>query len=130
VEGVLALGTNHGPNPQELLLSGVGGCLLVSYAVGATVLGIQLDVLEVALEAELEAELDLRGFLGTEPSVPVALAHIGYRGRLGGDGAREEFARLHKAVARQSPNRMTVPQGVAVEGALEVVESLAACPMA
>jgi uncharacterized OsmC-like protein len=126
VEGVKALGTNHGPNPQELLLSGVGGCLLVSYAVGATVLGIQLDVLEVALEAEL----DLRGFLGTEPSVPVALAHIGYRVRLGGDGTREEFARLHEAVARQSPNRMTVAQGVPVEGTLEVVESRAACPTA
>ena len=38
-------GANHAPNPQEYLLSGLGACLMVGFAVGATVMGIQLSTL-------------------------------------------------------------------------------------
>src|SRR5215470_9104143 len=30
------LGTNHAPNPQELLLSGLGACIMVSFMAGAS----------------------------------------------------------------------------------------------
>lgn len=29
------MGNNHGPNPQELLLSGLGSCMMVSFIAGA-----------------------------------------------------------------------------------------------
>lgn len=121
------LGLNHSPNPQEYLLSGVGGCLLVGYAVGASVMGIVLDTLEVTVQGEL----DCRGFLHVadeagesstgEPSeIPVAFKSITYRVTIGGDGTDEQFAFLHDQVAQRSPNRMTIARGVPITGELTI----------
>src|SRR5262249_29770192 len=41
------LGTNHAPNPQEYLLSGLGACIAVSFLAGASAMGIQVETLEV-----------------------------------------------------------------------------------
>jgi organic hydroperoxide reductase OsmC/OhrA len=53
-------GSNHGPNPQEYLLSGFGSCLMVAFLVGASVMGIQLSTLQI----EVRSTLDLAGFFG------------------------------------------------------------------
>ena len=54
------MGNNHGPNPQELLLSGLGSCMMVAFVAGATAEGIQLESVKI----DFDGSLDLRGFLG------------------------------------------------------------------
>lgn len=107
-------GTNHAPNPQEMLLSGLGACLMVGFAVGATVMGIQLSKLEV----ELEATLDLAGFLDVRAGAPVAMSGIRYLVRAAGDGTREQFEQLRRQAEAHSPNAMSLLKGVPLSGAL------------
>jgi uncharacterized OsmC-like protein len=109
-------GTNHAPNPQEYLLSAFGSCLMVAYLVGASVLGIQLSELEI----DVRSELDLAGFLATDPNSPVQLKAIRYVIRVEGDGTPEQFESLRLAAQTHSPNAMSLATGVAVEGTVIV----------
>lgn len=107
-------GSNHAPNPQELLLSGLGACLMVGFAVGATVMGIQLSTLEV----EVRATLDLAGFLAVRPGAPVPMTGIEYLVRVAGDGTREQFEQLRLQAEAHSPNAMSLLRGVPIAGRL------------
>jgi uncharacterized OsmC-like protein len=108
-------GSNHAPNPQEYLLSGLGACLMVGFAVGATVLGIQLSTLEV----EVRATLDLAGFLAARDGAPVPMTGIEYTIRVSGDGTREQYETLRQQAQAHSPNAMSLLQGVPLTGRLE-----------
>ena len=115
------LGTNQGPNPQELLLSGVAGCLMVAYVVGASAMCIRLDDLSI----EVRGALDLRGFLGTDPDASVAFESIDYDVHIDGDGTPEQWHALHQNVIEHSPNRMTIARGVPVRGTLHLASASA-----
>ena len=107
-------GSNHAPNPQEYLLSGLGGCLMVGFLVGASVRGIQIEQFSI----EVHAELDLAGFLGARAGAPVALGGIRYVMHVqaeAGDAVLEELRELAEA---HSPNAMTLAHGVPIHGAL------------
>lgn len=54
------LGEDSGPSPVELVLAALGACQEVVYGVHARLLGIPLEPVTVAVEAEI----DLRGFFG------------------------------------------------------------------
>lgn len=58
-------GTDHGPNPVELILAALGTCQEITYRAYATALGIPLDGVSV----KLEGEIDLQGFFGVDDSV-------------------------------------------------------------
>jgi len=109
-------GSNHSPNPQEYLLSAFGSCLMVAYLVGASVLGIQLSLLEI----DVRSELDLGGFLATDPDAPVQVKTISYLIRVAGDGTPEQFEALRHAAQAHSPNAMSLATGVAIEGTVLV----------
>lgn len=109
-------GTNHAPNPQEYLLSAMGSCLMVAFAVGASVMGIQLSMLEV----EVRGELDLAGFLQVRDDAPVGLSQIRYTIRVKGDGTPAQFELLRQQAQAHSPNAMTLLNGVSLVGALEL----------
>ncbi|WP_290703910.1 OsmC family protein [Amphritea sp.] len=108
------LGCNHAPNPQEYLLSGVGACILVGFAVGASVMEIQLEMLKVTVRGEL----NLSGFLDIDPEASVPFTEIQYCIEVTGDGTEEQFETLRQTALRQSPNAMTIMKGAAVEGEL------------
>ncbi len=110
-------GSNHGPNPQEYLLSGFGACMMVAYLVGASVMGIQLSQLAI----EVRSELDLAGFLGVNDKAPVALKGITYVVRVTGDGTSEQFECLRETAQAHSPNAMSLAKGVVVTGSVEVL---------
>lgn len=105
-------GANHAPNPQEYLLSGLGACLMVGFAVGATVMGLQLDTLEV----EVRSTLDLAGFLGVRVDAAVPMAGIEYLIRVAGDGTSEQFEQLRRRAEAHSPNAMSLRHGVPLSG--------------
>lgn len=108
------LGTNTAPNPQELLMSAVNACMMVGYVAQASVRGIKLD----ACRIETQGELDLRGFLGLDDSVPPGYRRINYRVTIEGDGTREQFEEIHAAVQATSPNFFNMAQPIQMCGTL------------
>jgi hypothetical protein len=89
---------------------------MVGFAVGATVMGIQLSSLAV----EVRSTLDLAGFLETRPDAPVPMTGIEYTLHVAGDGTPEQFEQLRQQAQAHSPNAMSVLQGVPLSGRLEV----------
>ena len=108
------LGTNTAPNPQELLMSAVNACMMVGYVAQAAVRGITLDDCRI----ETEGELDLRGFLGLDESVPPGYRRINYTVFLEGDGTREQYEEIHQAVMATSPNYFNMAQPIQMVGRL------------
>lgn len=108
------LGTNSAPNPQELLMSAVNACMTVGYVAQAAVRGVNLT----ACRIEMEGELDLRGFLGMDATIPNGYQHIDYVVALEGDGTTEQYAAIHAAVQATSPNYFNMNQAIAMNGRL------------
>jgi len=108
------LGTNAAPNPQELLMSAVNACMVVGYVAQASARGISLD----ACRIETEGELDLRGFLGIDESVPAGYRRISYTVFLEGDGTRDQYEDIHQAVMATSPNYFNMAQPIQMVGRL------------
>jgi uncharacterized OsmC-like protein len=108
------LGTNAAPNPQELLMSAVNACMMVGYVAQASVRGINLDSCRI----ETEGELDLRGFLGIDESVPAGYRRISYTVFLEGDGSRDQYEDIHQAVMATSPNYFNMAQPIQMVGRL------------
>ena len=108
------LGANSAPNPQELLMSAVNACMMVGYVANAALRGITLDECVI----ETEGELDLRGFLGLDDSVPPGYRRIDYRVRMKGDGTRAQYAEIHEAVMKTSPNYFNMSRPIAMNGVL------------
>jgi uncharacterized OsmC-like protein len=108
------LGTNAAPNPQELLMSAVNACMMVGYIAQAAIRGIKLE----ACRIETQGELDLRGFLGVDDSIPAGYRRIDYRVFIEGDGTREQYEEIHAAVRATSPNFFNMAQPIEMCGTL------------
>ena len=110
------LGRNTAPNPQELLMAALNACITVGYVAGAAARGITLE----ALEIETAGELDLRGFLGIDASVPAGYETIRYVVRIKGDGTSEQFQEIHETVMKTSPNYFNLTRPIRVDARLVV----------
>jgi uncharacterized OsmC-like protein len=108
------LGTDSAPNPQELLMSAVNACMVVGYVAQAAIRGITLDSCRI----ETEGEVDLRGFLGIDETVPAGYRRISYTVSIEGDGTREQFDEIHQAVMAASPNYFNMVQPIQMVGRL------------
>lgn len=97
-------------------MSAMNACMLVGYVVGAAVRGITLTKLEI----ETEGALDLRGFLGIDPTVKPGYDTLRYTVRIAGDGIAEQFEAIHRTVMRTSPNRFNLAMPISLEASLEV----------
>jgi uncharacterized OsmC-like protein len=102
------LGTNAGPNPQEMLMAAFNACMIVGYAAGASMNGIELESLSI----ESSGQLDLRGFLGLDANVKPGYERVHYVVRIKGNGTKEQFQKIHETVIATSPNRWTVANPV------------------
>jgi uncharacterized OsmC-like protein len=108
------LGTNQSPNPQELLMSALNACMTVGYVAQASVRGIALDSCVI----ETRGELDLRGFLGLDDSVPAGYQRLDYTVKLSGKGTREQYEEIHRAVMATSPNYFNMARPIEMNGTL------------
>ena len=108
------LGGNSAPNPQELLMSAVNACMMVGYIAQASVRGIRLESCTI----ETKGELDLRGFLGLDETVPNGYRHVDYTVTMKGDGTAEDYEAIHQAVMATSPNYFNIAQPVQMCGRL------------
>ncbi len=57
---------------------------------------------------ETHGELDLRGFLGLDGAVPNGYRRIDYDVHIDGDGTREQFEEIHRAMMATSPNYLNM----------------------
>jgi uncharacterized OsmC-like protein len=110
------LGENTAPNPQETLMSALNACVMVGYVAGAAVKGIKLERLEI----ETRGQLDLRGFLGIDPSVRPGYETIHYIVRIKGNGTPAQFREIHETVMKTSPNYFNIAQPIAIDAVLKV----------
>ena len=109
-------GGNAFANPQEHLLAALNACMTVGYVAQCAVRGITLESLAI----ETDGEIDLRGFLGIDPAVPQGYENLSYTVRIKGNGTKEQFAEVHKAVMATSPNFYNLSQPVALTPVLVV----------
>jgi uncharacterized OsmC-like protein len=109
-------GSNRFANPQEHLIAALNACMTVGYVAQCAVRGITLQSLAI----ETEGEIDLRGFLGIDPSIANGYESLRYTVRIKGDGTKEQFAEIHDAVMATSPNFYNVSRPVALKPTLVV----------
>ena len=109
------MGSNHAPNPQEYLLSGLGACVMVAFTVGASMMEIQIESLKVSVKGTL----NLEGFLAIDTSEPIGFDSIELDIEVAGDGTDEQFQQLKEKAMSHSPNAMTLSKGVPLTGILK-----------
>ena len=73
-----------------------------------------------SVEIETMGELDLRGFLGIDETVPPGYESMRYTVRIKGNGTPEEFQEIHETVIKTSPNYFNVSRPVRLDAELVV----------
>ncbi len=113
-EPPILAGSDAAPNPVEHLLHALASCLTTSMVAHAAVRGLEIE----ALEAELEGDIDLNGFLGLDPNVPKGYMaiRVNYRIKANPDDIDEI-----RSLAGFSPVFNTLTQGTEVELSVEPV---------
>jgi uncharacterized OsmC-like protein len=115
VDEPLALcGTNQYANPQEHLLAALNACMIVGYAALCAHEGIELEELRI----ETEGDIDLRGFLGLDPTVKPGYDELRYTVSIKGGGTPEQFEQIHRAVMATSPNYFNLANAVSLKSCL------------
>ena len=109
-------GTNQFANPQEYLLSAINACMIVGYAAAAAQLGVKLTKLEI----RISGDIDLRGFLGIDPTVAPGYESLQQSVTIAGDAPAETLQRIHEIVKNTSPNYFNITHGVAMQSRLTV----------
>jgi len=106
-EPAILAGNDEGANPVEHLLHALASCLTTSMVAHAAVRGIEIE----ELESTLEGDIDLRGFLGLDMTVPKGYTEIRATFRV---KARPEDLDRIRELARFSPVFNTITQGARV----------------
>lgn len=94
------LGLNSAPNPQEVLMAALNACMSVGYVANAAAMGIEVEKLEI----RTEGQLDLRGFLGIDPSVKPGYEEVRYTVTIKTKSPKLKVEELHQLVMKTSPN--------------------------
>jgi len=106
-EPAILAGNDEGANPVEHLLHALASCLTTSMVAHAAVRGIEIE----ELESSLEGDIDLRGFLGLDMTVPKGYTEIRATFRV---KARPEDLDRIRDLARFSPVFNTITRGARV----------------
>jgi uncharacterized OsmC-like protein len=114
-EAEVLLGTDRGPNPVEYLLHALASCITSSMIYHAAAKGIAIQ----AVESTIEGDIDLRGFLGIDPSVRNGYQQIRMKFRIKADAPDEQIQELGRLGPRFSPVFDSVTNGVPVKVSAE-----------
>ncbi|MFE5392948.1 OsmC family protein [Streptomyces sp. NPDC056568] len=110
-EPTTLLGTDSAVSPAEYLPQALAGCYTVTLAAQAAAQGIELKDSRL----ELEGDVDLRGFLGIDPSGRPGLQQVRVRLHVDApDTFREQLEALISLVESRSPIRDTLVSPVDV----------------
>jgi uncharacterized OsmC-like protein len=114
-EHFVLLSKDEGPNPVEYLLTALAGCLTSSLIYHAAAKGLEVR----GVESRLEGEIDLRGFLGIDPNVPVGYKNIRVRFTIDADIPNEQKEELIRTAQKYSPVFNSILHETPVEVQLE-----------
>jgi uncharacterized OsmC-like protein len=109
-EPPVLLGSNEGANPVEFLLHALAGCVTTTFILHAMARGITIR----ELSTELKGDIDLRGLLGLDESVPAGYERIGIRMNVKADCSEKELDDLLRYAQQHSPVCNTVCRPVPV----------------
>lgn len=104
------LGQNSFPTPQDYLLGGMAGCMMVGFVVGASAKEIKLDSVKLIITGAL----NLRGFLNVDKSAPIGFDEIQFSFDVKGSGTQEQYNEIIMNVQSFSPNYRTITDKVKV----------------
>lgn len=102
------LGKNKYPTPQDYLLGGLAGCMMVGFVAGASSKGIKLE----SVSLTITGDLNLRGFLNVDETAPVGFEEIKFNYDVKGDGTQEDYDAIINNVQQFSPNYRTITDNV------------------
>jgi uncharacterized OsmC-like protein len=114
-EPPVLLGTDIGPNPVEYLLHAVTACVTTAIVYHAAAKGVRIE----ELESRTEGDIDLRGFLGLDDSVPRGYKNIRITFKIKADAPEEKLAEIIELGPTFSPVYDSVTRAVNVDVALE-----------
>lgn len=109
-EPTLIGGGDTEANPVECLLASLASCVTASIVVHAAASGVEIE----AIDSEIEGDIDLNGFAGTQ-DVPKGFQQIRLTLRVASDADVEQLRRF----AQMSPTYDTVTRGTDVELQIE-----------
>jgi uncharacterized OsmC-like protein len=98
-EPPVLLGFNRGVNPVEYAISALAGCLTTGMVYHAAARGIEIQ----EIEAHLEGDLDLQGFLGLRDDVRRGYENIRVHFRIKADAPDETLEELIQMAQKYSP---------------------------
>ena len=101
-------GVDGAPNPVEVLLSALAGCVTVGIATNAQMFGVPID----AIDIDLEADVDARGLLGHDKSVRNGVTDIRYTVTIQSSAPEEKVRKVKETIDRKSPVRDTLANPV------------------
>lgn len=101
-------GVDGAPNPVEVLMSALCGCVTAGIATNAELFGVPLD----AVEIEMEADLDARGMLGHDKSVRNGVTDIRYTVTIQSPAPEATVRKCKETIDRKSPIRDTLASPV------------------
>lgn len=92
-------GANAGPSPLDLALLSLASCQAITYRFWAEHLGMELDDVEV----KVEADIDLRGFFGLDDDVRAGFSGVRVEVTPKGPESAERYQELADAVDAHCP---------------------------
>ena len=101
-------GADAAPNPVEVLLAALAGCVTAGIATNADMFGVPID----AMNIELEADVDARGMLGHDKSVRNGVTDIRYTVTIKSPASEDKVRRCKETIDRKSPVRNTLASPV------------------
>jgi uncharacterized OsmC-like protein len=107
-------GADAAPNPVEVVLAALAGCVSAGIATNADMFGVPLD----ALTIDLEADVNARGMLGHDKSVRNGVSAIRYTITIESPASEEQVRRVKETIDRKSPIRDTLANPVSITSKL------------
>lgn len=107
-------GVDGAPNPLEVLLSALAGCVTAGIATNAAMFEVPIDSIAV----ELEADIDARGMLGQDRSVRNGVTDIRYTVTIQSPAPEEQVRKCKETIDRKSPVRDTLANPVNISSTL------------
>jgi uncharacterized OsmC-like protein len=114
-EPPLLLGEDIGPNPVEYTLTALAACVTTALVYHAAAKGIKLN----SVEARLEGDIDLRGFLGISDDVRRGYENIRIYYKIDADVPDEQLEELVQMGTKYSPVFDTITNPVHVTAQLD-----------
>jgi putative redox protein len=107
-------GVDGGPNPVEVLLSALCGCVTLGTATNAAMFGVPIEGIEI----EMEADIDARGMLGHDKKVRNGVTDIRYTITIQSSAPEDKVRQCKETIDRKSPVRDTLANPVNITSRL------------